>query len=287
MGILDMFDKIDDIVYKPVEALCNWVQEPLKSFSAKRETAAKQQTADIEKAARQQIADNEQRKITTMHNQQMALNKQNADIEENNKKLDIQLKKEEMANKNAALKEEAEINAEIRRWNAEIDQMINEQEDARRDRLVESIKRYQIDLANASRDIVNSIGVMSLELREKANNMVLEKTKEYKAIQDEAKKQSMIELKEAKDMFFEDDPDTYAMMRDNILEERRSMIDMAGRFIIELSEDIKRLNANTDELMKMGMNNVSAYLKPMANALGTNNVIAYEDVKKLEDNSVI
>ncbi|MBQ8724426.1 MAG: hypothetical protein IJY74_01985, partial [Oscillospiraceae bacterium] len=222
------------------------------------------------------------------HSQQMAASRQAADAVAADKRLESELRKEELKAQNAAIKEQGEIQAQIRKWNAEIDQMISEQEDARRDKLVESIKRYQIDLANASRDIVNSIGLMSLELREKAHNMVLEKTKEYKAIQDEAKKQSMLELKEAKDMFFIDDPDTYAMLRDHIFEERSTMVDMAGRFITELSEDIKRLNENCDYLMREGMKNVNANLKPLANALNVEAKIGNtDDVKRIEDGSVI
>ena len=276
-SILSMFDKLDDIVYKPVEALCNWINEPLKRSASKREAAAKQQTADIES-----------KRSAQQHSQQMAASRQAADAVAADKRLESELRKEELKAQNAAIKEQGEIQAQIRKWNAEIDQMISEQEDARRDKLVESIKRYQIDLANASRDIVNSIGLMSLELREKAHNMVLEKTKEYKAIQDEAKKQSMLELKEAKDMFFIDDPDTYAMLRDHIFEERSTMVDMAGRFITELSEDIKRLNENCDYLMREGMKNVNANLKPLANALNVEAKIGNtDDVKRIEDGSVI
>ena len=51
-----------------------------------------------------------------------------------------------------------------------------------------------------------------MELCEKANNLVIEKTKEYKKIQDEAKKQSLEEIQQAKEMFFDTDPDTYKIL---------------------------------------------------------------------------
>lgn len=286
MDLTKIFDKFDDIIYKPVEVICDWINEPLKKSAAKREEAAKQHTADIESAARQQIADNERKKAIELHNQQLELNQQKAIIDEKNKRLDIQLKKEELENRNAALKEEAEINAEIRKTNAEIDQMINEQEDARRDKLVESIKRYQIDLAKASCEIVNSIGVMSLELREKANNMVIEKTKVYKAMQEDAIEQSQNRLLEIDEKFANNER-VRIMMEDRVINQMDSIVDMAGRFILELSEDIKRLNANTDELMKMGMDNVSSYLKPMADALKIGEYNSSYSMNKIEDNSII
>lgn len=231
MGVLDMFDKLDDIIFKPVNTVCEWIEAPLRSFEHKRDMKKIQQAADIEAATRQQEVELE------------ALRQRQA----------------------------AELQVDQRKWNAEIDQLINQQEEERRDRLVESIKRYQIDLANASRDIVNSIGLMSLELREKANNLVIEKTREYKKIQDEAKKQSLEEIQQAKDMFFDTDPDTYRMLVGDIMNERRTMVDTASKFITELSEDLKRLNENSDKLMGIGMETVTEMLKPLTKALGTNN----------------
>lgn len=231
MAILDMFDKLDDIIYKPVETVCDWIKAPLNSFEHKRDMKKIQQAADIEAATRQQ-------------------------------EVELEVMRQRQA---------AELQADQRKWNAEIDQLINQQEEERRDRLVESIKRYQIELANASRDIVNSIGLMSLELREKANNLVIEKTREYKKIQDEAKKQSLEEIQQAKDMFFDTDPDTYKILVGDIMNERRTMVDTASKFITELSEDLKRLNENSDKLMCMGMQTVTDYLKPLTQALGTNN----------------
>ena len=57
----------------------------------------------------------------------------------------------------------------------------------RNNALVEAIKQYQLDLSQASQECVRQIGLMSLELREKANNLVIEKTKEYTALQDKSK----------------------------------------------------------------------------------------------------
>lgn len=246
MSIGDMFDKLDDIIYKPVETVCNWIQEPLRAFEQKRKIKALQNQADIEKNKEQQEAE-----LSIMRERQIA-----------------------------------KLQADQRRWNADIDAMIAEQEDARRDKLVESIKRYQIELASASRDIVNSIGLMSIELRSKANDLVLEKTQSYLEIQDNAKKQSLKELQEVKEMFFESDQETYRILVNDIMNERRSIIDTAGKFITELSEDLKRLNQNSDNLMRMGMETVTEYLKPMTRSLeinmDSNNTSGY-----IEDGTIV
>lgn len=229
MAILDMFDKLDDIVYKPVEAICDWIHEPLRGIEHKRDLQAQRNLADIE-------------------------------AEKERQQVELDALRE---------REAAALRADERKWNAEIDQFINEQEDARRDKLVAAVKQYQLELASATKDIVESIGLMSLEMRSRANDLVLEKTKAYQNIQDQAKKQSIIELKEAQEMFADTDPDTYRILVNDIMSERRSMVETAGKFIIELSEDLKRLNQNSDLLMSKGMDAVMESLSPLTAAIGT------------------
>lgn len=247
MGFFDLFDKLDDIIYKPVETICDWVKEPLQNWEADRN---------------------------------MALNAQDAKIKENMRRLEVQLEMD-------CEEQRAKLQFQRQQWDVEINKIIAEQEDARRDRLVEAIKNYQIQLADASRDIVNSIGIMSLELRSKANDLILEKTQSYKKIQDEAKLQSMQELKDAKDNFFESDPETYRVLVDNIMQERRFMVETAGKCIVELSEDLKRLNENTNILMRQGMDTIGGYLEPMANAIGTSASMKIYDTKELENQEMI
>lgn len=229
MAFLDMFDKLDDIIYKPMETLCDWIHEPLRRMEHKRQIQSQEKLADMESEKERQKVEFEALRA----------------------------------------REAAALRADERKWNAEINQFINEQEDARRDKLVAAVKQYQLELAAATKDIVESIGLMSLELRSKANDLVLEKTNAYQAIQDQAKEQSMKELKEAKDGFAESDPETYRMLVSDIMSERRTMVETAGKFILELSEDLKRLNQNSDVLMAKGMDAVMNSLSPLTAAIGT------------------
>lgn len=137
MAVLDMFDKLDDIIYKPVETVCDWIKEPLRTFEHRREM--KRQQMNIEATERANAA-------ARAH--ELNLSRQAAENDAAQKRLDQELIEEERESIRADLEARAKIDADIRRWNTEIDQMILEQEDARRDRLVECIKRYQIDLAN-------------------------------------------------------------------------------------------------------------------------------------------
>lgn len=132
MGFFDMFDKIDDIIYKPIETLCNWIEEPLKSFKSKRQIKQMQVAAEIDEKTRRQEAE-------------------------------LQA---------YSARQQVEIQAESRRLNAEIDQMIQEQEMANREKFVEALKRYQTDLARVNVEIVESIGLMTIDLRKSAHALI-------------------------------------------------------------------------------------------------------------------
>lgn len=212
MKLLDMLDKVDDIIYEPVKLVCDYLRKPMDMIDTNIEVKKEQKLVDIEYQRKEQ------------------------DIE-------LEVKK--------------------RKLNAEIDEMIRESELKRSTAIVEAIKQYQIDLSQAVGECVNQIGNMSLELRERANNLVVEKTKEYTALQDKSKADAKRELKEiAED--FADNERVRIKMEDAVLDQMKNMIDTANSFIKELSEDMKRLNANIDLLTTKGQEMVFSYLSPMA-----------------------
>ena len=245
MGFFDMFDKIDDIVFEPVKAISNWINEPLNKFQHKRDLEAEQNRAAIE-----------EEKIRL-----------NAELEIQRERAD------------------AELAADQRKWNAEIDQMIADQEDARSDKLVESIKRYQIDLANASRDIINSIGEMSLELREKANKLVQEKTNDYIALQKAATDDATQRLTIIGERFANNER-VRIRMEDSVIDNMDAVINHANNFITELSEDIKRLNQNIDILARESVDNINKQLAPLTNSLGKS-IENHSSNVQIEDKSII
>lgn len=272
MSFFDMFDKIDDIIYKPVETICEWTKEPLKRWEHQRDMETQSQNIEAEERARREN-----------HQHEMEKAQKTADNEMAKKRLDQALTEEERKSVTEDMAARAKIDADIRKWNAEIDQMILREEDARRDRLVECMKRYQIDLSNAARDIVNSIGMMSLELRERANQLVIERTKDYIAIQEKAKDNAMNRLEEIGTRFANNER-VRIRMEDSVINNMDSIINQADKFITEISEDFKRLNQNTDELMRIGLQNAGEYIKPMANGLGvTLPTIDIDTTKRIEN----
>ena len=232
-----MFDKLDDIIYKPIETICDWVKEPLNALSAGRERKKMKETANIE----------------------MQMRKQEAELQAYNER------------------QAAELQVDQRRWHAEIDAMIAEQESKRRDQLVESIKRYQV---------VNSIGMMSIELRREANALIMEKTQEYRQLQDEATNNAMQRLDDINQRFASNER-VRLRMEDSVMNQMDAVVDAANEFIKELAVDFKRLNQNTDDLMRMGMQNVNKYLEPMAKSLQIDSKIDQQDLKQLPDSSIV
>ena len=245
MNMDDFFGKLDDILFRPVDVVCKYLEEPLNALSAGRERKTMEKQAEI----------------------QMQLSQHEAEVRAYEERQAV------------------ELAVDQRRWNAEIDEMIAEQESKRRDQLVESIKRYQIDLATATRDIVNSIGLMSIELRRQANALVMEKTQEYRKMQNEATESAMQKIEEI-DRRFAGNERVRIRMEDSVMEQMDAVVDAATRFINELADDFKRLNQNTDDLMRMGMENVNKYLEPMAKSLQVDTNITYEP-KQLEDGSIV
>ena len=60
MAFLDMFDKLDDIVYEPVKAICSWIKEPLQQIEDKRkaklEFLKREQETELEIRKEEQLA---------------------------------------------------------------------------------------------------------------------------------------------------------------------------------------------------------------------------------------
>ena len=161
LTLFGMFDRLDDIVYEPVHLLCDALRQPLR-----------------------QIEINNERKKMELE----------SSLEQNNKAFEEKLKLE-------INRENMLLRTDERKINAQIDKMLDDADFERQERMVEAIKRYQIDLGEVSVSIGDSIGKMSLELRKKAQDMVLEQTLKYKEIQEQAMDDSMKRLEMVQEKF--------------------------------------------------------------------------------------
>lgn len=165
---------------------------------------------------------------------------------------------------------------EIPRINAEIEQWKKDKEFQRMKAVSEAIMRFQMELNQLNVDAIGSIGNMQLDLREKAQNMIYDKTIKYKELQDCAMQEAMDDLKKIEEKF-PNNPMAQDMMLKAIDKRLANIIDTAHKFLLELNNDIKQLNSNIDSLSQSGQIFIEKHLTQF-------HVIGFsqdEDIKRL------
>lgn len=196
MAFLNMLDKVDDFFYKPMETICNWLEEPLKIFEAKRNITAEEKKHELERIDREHAAK----------------------LESDMKKLDFELE-------------------ELRK-----DKVIE-----RNKATLETIKKYKADMAKLSVEIVNTIGNMTLDLRERANNFVQDNVKRYKELQDDAITKADKRLEEIETKYPEGSK-SKEIMQDAVAKQMNSIIDRADNFMNTLNDDLKKITSMIDDI---------------------------------------
>ena len=196
MAFLNMLDKVDDFFYKPMETICNWLEEPLKIFEAKRNMTAEEKKHELERIDREHAAQ----------------------LESDMKKLDFELE-------------------ELRK-----DKVIE-----RNKATLETIKKYKADMAKLSVEIVNTIGNMTLDLRERANNFVQDNVKRYKELQDDAITKADKRLEEI-EIKYPEGSKSKEIMQDAVAKQMNSIIDRADNFMNTLNDDLKKITSMIDDI---------------------------------------
>lgn len=112
---------------------------------------------------------------------------------------------------------------------------------------------------------------MSIELRERANNLMLEQTQKYRAMQDDAIEKSTQRLEDIQ-IRFANNERVRIRMEESIMNQVDMIVANADRFINELNDDIKRLNQNIDALTGKGFDNANRMLEPLAQQLGVSGI---------------
>ena len=110
-----------------------------------------------------------------------------------------------------------ELALENRRRNAEIDALIAEKEIERGTKITEAIAAYQKTMAECSVEIGNSLGMMNIELRERAAALVEEK--------------QLASIIENSDKFMQTISDDFARMMDSVRQITEKTIDNANQYI--------------------------------------------------------
>ena len=169
------------------------------------------------------------------------------------------------------------MRAKTRQWE-------EDQDAARRIKLLDAFKKYQEELMALNTNAIRAIGEMNLELKEKAQALVLEKTKEYKALQDEAQKQAMEECDMIEEKYANNER-VKSMLLNSTETKLVGIMNNCTRFIDELSEDIKEMNKSINQLTASGQNHIQKVLVETLNVKPSNLKLndGIEDAKVIEE----
>lgn len=227
MSLLDKLSKLSDIILKPVEAIINWTNEPLKKWEHERNEDTKS-----------------------------AEHRRKIELESLTMKTESDIKvKEKIAEAELAIRKETEIKKII----TELDEWKKDQEVQRMERVSEAIMRYQEQLTKLNVNATNAIGYMQLELRERAQELVYDKTIKYKKLQDIALKEAMTDLEKIETNFGNNEVAKNILIK-AVDKKLSNIIDTAQNFLIELNNDIKLLNQSINLLTERGQSFIENHL---------------------------
>ena len=197
--IFGMFDKVDDIVYEPIKLVCDVLRQPL---------------VQIEN-------NNEKRKLE----QQQELEKQLKEFEVN---LELDKKEREM-----------KLDVESRRLNEEINQMILDNELARREDMIQMEMKYREEMANAAARLGQIMANIQVETRSKIIALYTEKEKEYLDLQDKYKKDMFNTVKQLRELF----PDGTGedIIRNEVTTQLKLIADRSTNFSNSMNADMERV----------------------------------------------
>ena len=251
MGIMDIVSGVGNLLSAPVKVLSDWASEPLKAFEANR--ARKDQDKAVERKIKEEKAISEMRiaeDAAKVDNQIKAETEKEKIISEIKVVEARKVSEIAMAEKEHAANLQIKMQTEVNRINVEIEEMQKDRQFERMKRVTEAIAKYQKELTELNVNTIRAIGEMDLDLRQRAQNLVLEKTKEFMAIQE-------AEIEKAGNKFLEIEEkfagkpsyDAMIMATQNKL---ASAIEITDKFMKQLNEQIGKMTDNINVLTQGG-----------------------------------
>lgn len=231
---MNILEKVVNLAYMPMEALTDYIREPIKKWDHNREIEKERLTINEEVDAN--IRGKKAEVDLEIKKEKFKINaKVDASIREKTTEVDLAIKKE----------------TEIKRILVEIDEMQKDKEFERMKAVSDAVMKYQQELTKLNVAAINSIGHMQLDLREKAQTLIYDKTIKYKEIQDLAIEEAARDLQRIENNFSDNQAAKKILI--NAVDKRlANIIDTAHNFLIELNADIKLLNHNISLLAEQG-----------------------------------
>ena len=260
MGIMDIVTGVGEVLSAPVKVLSDWASEPLKAFQANRDR--KDKDKEVERKIREADA------LSKIHQAEQTATVENQIIQETKKeKIISEIKVEEakklsqisIAKKESEADLQIKMQTEVNRISVEIEEMQKDRQFERMKKVTEAIAKYKKDLTDLNINTIRAIGDMDLDLRQKAQNLVLEKTKEFMAIQE-------AEIEKAGNKFLEIEEkfagkpsyDAMIMATQNKL---ANAIEITDNFMKQLNAQIGKMTDNINVLMQGGQEFITRQLE--------------------------
>lgn len=195
------------------------------------------------------------------------------------------------ATHNAELQMEvADHRAELEiKLHTEIDRIKQWAKDKEFHRMVElskAVVNYRKALTDLQTNTIRSIGSMSIELRDKAQNLILSKTREFMLLQSQAQKEAEGDFERIMEKFSGNER-IFNIMIDSAQKKQANIVNATARFMNGLNDDIKAMNQNIDSITKSGQAFIEQQISNMSNPLTLQGVMAKSveggNVKRIED----
>lgn len=170
--------------------------------------------------------------------------------------------KKELREKETEAELEIRKETEVARIIAEIEEMRKDKEMQRMNQVTEAITKYQKELTRLNVDAISAIGDMQLDLRNRAQDMVYEKTLRYKELQDAAIDEAHDRLKRVESDFSENEAARKVLMK-GVDTQMTNILNTASRFLEELNNDIKEVNQEISLLSRSGQQFIQDHLREM------------------------
>lgn len=228
MSVLTVIKGIGRVISNPLGILGDWAVEPLRNFEFKRDQIAK----DNDLHRQIEVLTAQKRFETEM------------EMKVHNQRVDLEIKMQTEINR---------INVQLQEWQK--DEQFN-----RMSKITEAVMTYQEKLTDLNICAIRKIGDMDIELREKAQDLILRKTYQYKELQDRAQKDAEDEFERILTKFSSNQRVLDIMI--NAAELKLvSVIDNSAKFLEELNIDIQMMNKNIDRLTSEGQSFIKDQLK--------------------------
>jgi len=233
--IFGMFDKLDDIIFVPVNLICDVLRQPLRERNAKHDRS--------------------------MLELQHHINSMQAELDMVKKNKEEQIRENQIAFDIEMHSRQDEQDVNMRRFNLELTELISQNELKYQAQSIEALKKYQHDLGEASVILADSIGQMSIALMDHAHRLAEERTKAYLNLQNEAYESAVCRLADL-EARFPDGSRAREILENSVEKQLIGIIDNADQFIKTMSNDITSLSNNINQITSQAMDNIDRYLAP-------------------------